>query len=157
MKVISLTQPWASLVAVGEKKIETRSWRTPYRGTLAIHAAKGFPRSARLLAEESPFANSLAAHALYGHMLPLGQIIAVCDLGDVLFIHQGRYLVEPDFTDVERHVVIPPDEPEKSFGDYSPGRYMWLLENVRMLKTPIPARGALGLWNYEGELGELLE
>lgn len=40
MKAISLWQPWASLVAVGAKKIETRSWATKYRGSLAIHATK---------------------------------------------------------------------------------------------------------------------
>ena len=43
MKALTLTQPWASLVAIGAKRIETRSWSTPYRGLLAIHAAKGFP------------------------------------------------------------------------------------------------------------------
>jgi hypothetical protein len=40
MKAISLHQPWAAAVAVGIKWIETRSWRTHYRGPLAIHAAK---------------------------------------------------------------------------------------------------------------------
>ncbi len=42
MKALTLTQPWASLVAVGAKRIETRSWETNYRGTIAIHAAKGW-------------------------------------------------------------------------------------------------------------------
>ena len=41
MKVITLTQPWATLVAIGAKRIETRSWPTRYRGPLAIHAAIG--------------------------------------------------------------------------------------------------------------------
>ena len=40
MKAISLWQPWASAIAIGEKTIETRSWWTPHRGALAIHAAK---------------------------------------------------------------------------------------------------------------------
>lgn len=40
MKVISLLQPWASLVILGHKKIETRSWNTKYRGDLLIHASK---------------------------------------------------------------------------------------------------------------------
>lgn len=39
MKALTLWQPWASLVALGEKKIETRTWSTTYRGTLAIHAS----------------------------------------------------------------------------------------------------------------------
>ncbi len=40
MKCISLWQPWASHIAFGNKKIETRSWSTGYRGPLLIHAAK---------------------------------------------------------------------------------------------------------------------
>ena len=43
MKAITLTQPWATLVAIGAKRIETRSWRTFYRGPLAIHAGKTLP------------------------------------------------------------------------------------------------------------------
>ncbi|MCY4577660.1 MAG: ASCH domain-containing protein [Chloroflexi bacterium] len=39
MKALSLRQPWASLIADGRKTIETRTWRTHYRGPLAIHAS----------------------------------------------------------------------------------------------------------------------
>lgn len=39
MKALSLRQPWASLIADGRKTIETRTWRTRYRGPLAIHAS----------------------------------------------------------------------------------------------------------------------
>ena len=52
MKALTLTQPWATLVAIGAKRIETRSWRTSYRGPLAIHAAKGFPKWAREFAQD---------------------------------------------------------------------------------------------------------
>ena len=38
IKLISLWEPWATLMAIGAKRIETRSWRTPYRGWLAIQA-----------------------------------------------------------------------------------------------------------------------
>lgn len=43
MKVLSLLQPWASLVVLGHKKIETRSWKTDYRGEILIHASVGKP------------------------------------------------------------------------------------------------------------------
>lgn len=39
-RVLTLWQPWASLVASGTKRIETRSWQTPHRGPVIIHAAK---------------------------------------------------------------------------------------------------------------------
>ena len=43
MKALTLWQPWASLVALGHKRIETRCWSTKYRGDLAIHAAAKLP------------------------------------------------------------------------------------------------------------------
>ena len=52
MKGLTLTQPWASAVALGIKHVETRSWRTEYRGAVLIHAAKGFPAWAREFAAE---------------------------------------------------------------------------------------------------------
>jgi hypothetical protein len=45
MKALTLIQPWATLVALGEKQIETRSWDTKYRGPLAIHAGKKIDKS----------------------------------------------------------------------------------------------------------------
>ncbi len=88
VRCISLTQPWASLIAIGVKSTETRSWRTWYRGPLLIHAAKGFPRWARDLCNREPFATVLleAGYADPGSsqvdpaQLPLGAILAVCNV-----------------------------------------------------------------------------
>ena len=46
MKTLTLLQPWAMLVALEAKRIETRSWGTWYRGPLAIHADKRMPKAA---------------------------------------------------------------------------------------------------------------
>ena len=54
MKALSLTQSWATLVTIGAKKLETRSWPTYYRGPLLIHAAKGFPPAARAICYTGP-------------------------------------------------------------------------------------------------------
>jgi len=59
MKALSLRQPWASLIADGRKTIETRTWRTRYRGPLAIHA------SARPY-EDLPTGGIVAVALLYG-------------------------------------------------------------------------------------------
>jgi len=40
LKAISLKQPWANLVASGKKSVETRKWKTPYRGDLVICSSK---------------------------------------------------------------------------------------------------------------------
>jgi len=74
VKALSLTQPWASLVALGFKRVETRSWGTIYRGPLAIHAAKGFPRFAR------DFADAERVRGRCPDVLPFGSIVAVCRL-----------------------------------------------------------------------------
>ncbi len=147
MKVITLTQPWATLVAIGAKTIETRSWDTKYRGPLAIHAAKGFPGWAKDLCGQPPFIFSLLRipgfeDYLGGaewRALPTSQILCTCDLADVQATG-GFWDWEPaEGTD------------ERAFGDYAPGRFMWRLDNVKPLATPIPARGALGLWTFEAE------
>lgn len=83
MRALSLTQPWATLVAQGAKRIETRSFQTTYRGQLAIHASKGFPRDAIELALTEPFRPTL--HGLgYEQLadLPLGSILAVATVAD---------------------------------------------------------------------------
>ncbi len=46
----------------------------------------------------------------------------------------------------------PMTDQERAFGDYSPGRYAWLLADVRALPEPIPAKGALGLWTWDGAI-----
>ncbi len=75
MKTLTLTQPWAQLIAIGAKRIETRSWGTKYRGPIAIHAAKGFPKWARETCLRSPFIEALN-RANYLPDIPLG---AYCD------------------------------------------------------------------------------
>ena len=76
-----MTQPWATLVAIGANVIETRDWPTKYRGPFAIHAAKGFPPDARALCRTQPFRAALAAGG-YGSAddLPRGAIVAVVEL-----------------------------------------------------------------------------
>ena len=130
MKALTLTQPWASLVALGHKRVETRSWATNYRGPLAIHAAKGFPASAR------DFASEERALGRLPERLPLGAIVAVAVVTDV-----GRTEhISPVISALERHL-----------GDYTPGRYAWMLRNIRPLPEPVPLMGRLGLFHVPGD------
>jgi hypothetical protein len=150
---LTMTQPWATLVAIGENSIETRSWGTRYRGALVIHSAKGFPRDARELCEEQPYRKVLAAKG-YREVseLPLGKVIAVADLVDVM------KFTRTSLREVRSRVALgefPPHEAD--FGDFSAGRYGWVLQNVRQLKRPIAARGMLGLWKVSDELAAELE
>jgi hypothetical protein len=161
MKALTLTQPWASLVALGKKKIETRSWRTPYRGALAIHAAKGFPKWAQETCLEDPFWEAFGAKPLdietrklmFNPALPVGKVVATCRLISCLPTRElqrdGR--IETDlFANSENFEMT---ELERAFGDYSEGRWAWLLADIKPLAIPVEARGALSLWDWEaGEL-----
>jgi hypothetical protein len=163
VKALTLTQPWATLVATGAKRIETRSWPTGFRGPLAIHAAKGFPPSARALCIEQPFAAALRRAGYHGlgllapaKVLPLGAIIAAVELVDVVRIGDSLPV------DVFSRFMVAPDE--GAFGDYTPGRYAWLLNPIgdplvrtQPLPEPIPCRGALGLWNVPDDLLPLID
>lgn len=154
MKAITLTQPWATLVAIGEKKIETRSWNTKYRGPLAIHAAKGFPKDAQHICFNVPFRDCLGDYIALNetyvgqHRFPLGAIIATCEListhkvDDMDWFPGKRGWMSCGF-------YWEATAQEKSFGDYSIGRYMWFLANVKILEKPLPVRGALGLWEWD--------
>jgi len=127
-KVLTLRQPYASLIALGHKRIETRGWKTPYRGEILIHA--GMSVKSMPVCREPFFRKVLKVD----HMLPLGVILARAQLVDI------QPVEELEISDQER-----------AFGDYTPGRYGWLLEDVRQLSHPIMAAGALSLWNYIDE------
>ena len=147
IRTISLWQPWASLVFAG-KRWETRSWDTPYRGPLAIHAAQRWTPAQRALAASDPFKSALMAAGIYE--LPLGKILGKVDLVNV-----GRCTGDGKIAFPGTALLYCVNEPELSFGDFSPGRYAWELENPERLAHPIPARGQQGFWTFEGWPGEL--
>lgn len=165
MKGITLTQPWASLVAFGEKGVETRSWSTRYRGPLAIHAAMnlapvGGLRGLRRLVEEEPFATALRVH-LPGYTtdeivagLPRGFVVAVVNLNACRRIAADG---EPErllgdqlvwFSEIHPH--------ERRFGDYTPGRYAWHLTERQRIE-PVECHGARGLWDVPALARRALE
>lgn len=126
-RFLTLTQPWATLMAIGAKKIETRSWLTHLREQFAIHAAKGFPRDCQALCYREPFASALASAGYDNHYeLPLGEVLAIARLADCKDTQSLLPLL---------------GEPEISFGDYSPGRFGFVTEGVRRLRAPMPLRG----------------
>ena len=141
MKAITLTQPWASLVAIGAKKIETRSWSTHYRGPIAIHAAKGFPKWAKEFAGSRMVLDLMRPHVRddmpYLDQLPLGCVIATANM------------VRCVTTEVITAHIQPFTEQEYALGDYLPRRFGFLLEDVVRLDEPIPAKGALSLWDWD--------
>lgn len=146
MRALSLWQPWAGAVSVGIKRVETRSWSTPYRGPIAIHAAKRWSaeqaRAAlRLVSDIEGFnglgnagAVAVAAWVQSAEAWPRGCVVAVAEL---------TACVPADGIDVA--------DREGRWGDFTPGRFGWVLSAVQPLVRPYPLVGRQGLWTLSQE------
>lgn len=131
---ISLWQPWASLMAANAKKIETRHWPTNIRGLVAIHAAQKWNEELRQLAFQTKPFNK------YTDEFPRGCIVAVGNLSKCLAIDDYPKLIPAK------------DRDEYAFGNYEPGRFMWVFDHLWELSSPVYVRGRQGFWTLsEGE------
>ena len=128
IKALSLWQPWASLVALGAKRIETRHWGTRYRGPLAIHAAKRWTREE--LSKTSLFRYRVPS---LPEAPPLGAVVGVVNLVDCVQMTAAW--------------IESVDEDEERFGHYAIARWGWMLEDARALASPVPLRGRQGLFS----------
>lgn len=126
MKVLTIKQPWATLIMQGDKRFEFRSWQTKYRGDLLIHAGKGIDKNAmKRLAKYLP------------DEIPLGKI-----LGKVTLVDCIRMC--PEFKEMllkENSDIYTKSSFSENFG--------WQVENVQVFDEPIEAKGHLSLWEYE--------
>lgn len=235
MPSLTLHQPWAQLIALGAKAIETRGWATKYRGPIAIHAGASIPSYLGLgrygslqlgdyeVVKDRRGVTLWEQAAARTHKLPLGAVVAIANLSDcVPMVSTGEesairtinvddngslWLVEPkaEGTDCAVKWVVPPSiikcdplaalgprdhadavmcpghasrrvppsvcavcfdtgccdvhdiEPDQReitdqapYGHYEPGRFGWLLEDIKTLPEPIPAKGKQGLWSWAG-------
>lgn len=146
MLALTLWQPWASLMAIGEKTIETRDWPTDHRGDLAIHAAVRLEHDEEMLCYDEPFFSVLRAAKLIDQRsafatLPLGKIVAVVRLRDVKSTRWADSLTPG---------TLPPFETK--FGNYGSGRYMWMTDQLRRLREPVACRGMQKLWTVPPEV-----
>lgn len=131
MKVLSLTEPFATLIKEKKKVVETRSWKTNYRGPLYIHASM-------TKIAKSDLENKELMSLVENKEMNFGYIICKCTLVDCLYMTE-EYINKIKENDYQEYIC----------GDYSIGRYAWILENVEVLDKPIPVKGHLGVWNYE--------
>ena len=132
MKALSIIQPWASLIAVGIKDIETRTWRTNYRGEFLIHAsANRLPAGWTALTSEQYAAATRLVNP-YGKendvkQLPVSAIIGKARLVDCVLNHPSVWA-------------------EK-------GVWNWVLADVQLFSTPIlNVNGRLGFWEFDDAL-----
>lgn len=130
MKVISIKEPFATLIMNGNKKIETRSWKTNYRGELYIHA------SGKTLAKE--FLDDNIIDLIKDMDMNFGNIICKGNLIDCI------YMDEEFIKKIRKNKI------EYICGLYEVGRYAWIFDNIELI-YPIPAKGKLNIWNYNME------
>ena len=126
MKVITIREPFATLIKDKVKIYETRSWKTNYRGEIYIHAAKARSKASNA---------SIASTYLKSQENP-EHIICKCLLKDCIYIDE-------DFIN-----EVKKNKEEYNSGHYEIGRYAWQLEVIEVLEEPIYAKGQLGIWNF---------
>ena len=125
MKVLTIKQPWASLIIEGYKKYEFRSWKTKYRGKILIHAGMSLEK------------DMVDRFKSYNIDYPLGCIIGEATLEDCI-------LVDEEFNEQlrkENSIVYGRSNHVET--------YAWKLSNIKKYKKPIYIKGQLGLWNYD--------
>lgn len=170
-RVLTLWQPWSSLLVHGVKKIETRpaptSW-TQEKGTYLIHAASKWSKEQAEICIREPFKSALeklgclhhydneeTGYKGYSFSFPMGAIIGAVEVANCspIALTKGG---TPFLTDplLYSGFIL---NPEWAFGDYREGRYGWECQNQRLLKTPIPYKGGHGYYQkYKGDESKLI-
>ncbi|WP_437207079.1 ASCH domain-containing protein [Planctomicrobium sp. SH664] len=126
LTVLSVRQPWASLLLTGEDWCENRSWDTRYRGPLWIHA------SGKVDAEECRF------FGIDKKSLTTSSILGCVELVDVFHIDELAKRLKPLVSKYELNDAVGPH--------FVVGDFCWIVANPRVLASPIPCGGKLNLW-----------
>ena len=126
MKVLSIKEPFATLIKDKVKIYETRSWKTNYRGELFIHASLSLSKSENV---------EIAKKYLKSETNP-GFILCKCELLDCI----------PMTKEFINYIINETNEAD--YGRYEEGRYAWKLNVIEVLSDPINVKGKLGIWNY---------
>ncbi len=130
MKVLTIREPFATLIKNKVKYIETRSWKTNYRGELYIHS--GLAKLSKDVKERKNLSE------LYSEDdLKYGYIICKCNLVDCIYM-TDEFIKEEKEKNPNNFIA----------GRYEVGRYAWVLDDIEPIK-PIEAKGKLGIWNYK--------
>ena len=156
MKAFTVYQPYAYAIIAGLKGYETRPRRTHIRGRVAVHAGKGNPQfvtmaAAMALPDRDSVSETLKREIAYGKILEKEYERGIENLKRATELVYGAVLGTVEIVDcipVEA-LIGKLSERERVLGDYTPGRFAWVLKNPVMFDRPIPARGFQGWWNWE--------
>lgn len=148
MRAISLDEPWASLMALDLKRIETRGRPTNVRGELAIHATQRppDPKVLQRLLEITGLTYMNWENQRWGQ----GEIICVLNLFDCQPVEE----LEKEFNDLIGDGIA--GYWEKDFGNYGPGRFGWLTKDVMKLDKRIKCKGKQGFFFLPADVETLV-
>ncbi|MBO7080400.1 MAG: ASCH domain-containing protein [Bacilli bacterium] len=124
MKVLTIKQPWATLITEGIKKYEFRSWKTKYRGKVLIHAGAGIDKEAMKELKD------------YNFDYPSKKIIAEVEIVDCLKLDD----------ELNKKII---SEKNIAYGSKKRDGYVWVLDNVKKIDSNKTINGKLGLWNID--------
>lgn len=143
MKALTIIQPWATLLAAGKKRMETRSWKTNYRGEILLHAGGMRFNYFSDVCHGRKDLKSYFEGVGIGSDADLQTLPFKAIVGKAVLVN----CVQIDALTAE---FIRKQHPEEyAFGDFTPGRYAWIMEHAVLFKKPVPASGKQGLWNWD--------
>lgn len=125
MKVLSIKEPYASLIVNGYKEYEFRSWKTKYRGKILIHASLSYDKKTKEKFKE------------YNLDYASGEIIGEAVISDCVKVDESLIL--------KLRAKNPLIYSKSSYNE----TYAFYLTDVKKYEKRIPCKGKLGLWNYE--------
>ncbi len=154
MKCLSLWQPWATLMAIGAKRIETRSWATRHRGWIAIHAAQHWTRDIEAFCFAPAFLAALRRNEADADRAMIDRLKSA--RGHILCLVRIVDCIQ--FTEDNRPKWGLSDQPnERHFGDYRVGRFGWRTDGVIQLPEPIPYRARQRLFELDAATSAILQ
>lgn len=136
MRGLTIYQPYASLLAHGVKRYETRGWATHYTGAIAIHAGVNKSSIKRLI--DAPKIGLTA--------VKVAAIETICPMSEITKLPMGKILAVGKLVGCFPTDAVKVEKTELSFGDWQFGRWAWQIDNVRLLPVPIEFKGMQGLY-----------
>jgi hypothetical protein len=160
MKALTIWQPWADAIGCGAKMFETRSWATRHRGELAIHASKHEPScvtqhvavSEAAQAIERAGKSSACTHA-HGAIIAVASLLECYPADEIPEFYVDN--AKGSRCEVSMRLV-PMHKEEHALGDFSAGRFAWLLWVLSPVDPVVPCKGAQGLWTVPTDVEQLV-
>jgi hypothetical protein len=141
MRCLTVKQPWATLLVRGATRYLVSSWRTFYRGRLAIHASIKFPRSHVELCCDPDMSHILRRHGYdFVCQLPLQAAVGIVTVADCLPITEAN------------RATLDSEDPVVFFGLAQPEHWVWICTDPQPFPQPLPLAGRLGLFNVPDTL-----